>query len=213
MTVPLCCRADGICPPRHSGWPPARRIPRRSGSGRTGLAAWPGPSRRRAAGARRGRAGCTTLPGFIMSPGRRATSAPRRRRLPVPEHAHQQLAARLAVAVLAGQRAAIRHDQIGGPLHETAVVGDAFGLNKGRTGSGCARSPGRNGRRGSASDRRVAEFRVQLAQVAQVVAEPLGRTAESSQPSNVSGCAGRCAVAPSPASRACHSSSSKPARP
>ena len=88
------------------------------------------------------------------------------------EHPRQQLAPRLAVAVLAGQRAAVGDHQVGRVLHERAVGGDAL------RGAQLERDPGVHAALPEVPVQRRALVVValqQLAEVPQVVAEPLGR--------------------------------------
>src|SRR4029079_7761906 len=91
--------------------------------------------------------GSTTLPGFMRQSGSKidlnsrnasissgpnifGSSSPRESAAPrspphQAAHLRQQLAARLAVAVLARDRAAVRHDQVGRLLDERAVLREA----------------------------------------------------------------------------------------
>ena len=63
------------------------------------------------------------------------------------EHFRQQLRPGLPVAMLAGERAAVSHDQIGGLVQEGPPFSDALGWCTGRSRSGNGCSPGRNARR------------------------------------------------------------------
>ena len=90
----------------------------------------------------------------------------------VAEHLGQQLAARLAVAVLAGERAAVGHHQVRGALDEPPERRDALG------GDQVERDPGVHAALAEVPVQgraRVAELVVELAQVAQVVTQPLRR--------------------------------------
>ena len=144
LVVVLAALADA----RRSGWRLRERPAVVRVGGRTGPAAWCGaqspPSRRCSSS----RAGCDELARVHLVAGiedrlQLAERGPRS----AAEHLRQQLTAGLAVAVLAGQRAAVGHDQIGGSFHEPPVVATPSVLS-GRTGSGCGRSPGRSARTG-----------------------------------------------------------------
>ena len=98
-----------------------------------------------------------------------------------PVHPLEQLAARLAVAVLAGQRAAERHDEVGGALDERAIGAQALRRARSRTSlrvcaQPCPKCP--------YSAPRVAELGPQRGQRPQVARRARsGATAASSQPS------------------------------
>ena len=64
----------------------------------------------------------------------------------VAEHAREQLGARLPVAVLARERAAVGDDEVGRLLDEAPVARDPAAGSRGRSRSGRACSPGRGGR-------------------------------------------------------------------
>jgi hypothetical protein len=107
------------------------------------------------------------------------------------EHAPQELAARLPVAVLARQRAAEADDQVGGLLDEAAVAVDPVRGGQVEVDAGVQAALAEvaciNGR----SSRRYSPIRS-------------GGTAESSHPSQVSGDPGMRAVAPRPDLRTSH---------
>ncbi len=90
----------------------------------------------------------------------------------IAEHLGQQLAARLAVAVLAGERPAVGHHQVGGALDEPAECRDAIGGDQVEGDPGVHAALAEVPVQGRAG---VPELAVELAQVAQVVTQPLGR--------------------------------------
>ena len=190
---------------------PAGTSRRRRGRRRTAARSAAGPSRRRAAGA--GRAGGVRRPcrGSSGPAGSKSalTSSNRRDDL-VAEHPRQQLAAGLPVAVLAGQRAAVGRRP--GRRRAPGSGGRSRRLRwcRGRTGCGCARSPGRSGRTGWARCRWRSRT-PRRARAGRAGSRRAGRRGPRSPPSppRCRARSGTCAVAPSPASRTCHSSSSR----
>ena len=70
------------------------------------------------------------------------------------KHFRKQFGARLAVAVLAGERAAVADHQVGGLFHELAELGDAVFRLQIEIDARCGRSRGRSVRRASLCSRR-----------------------------------------------------------
>ena len=74
------------------------------------------------------------LPGFSLLSGSQIDlNSPKRRHQLRAEHLRQQRAARLAVAVLAGNRAAVAHDEVRGVVDERAVLANARRRSAGRS--------------------------------------------------------------------------------
>ena len=169
------------------------------------------PVGRRAAGARRARPGWTTLPGFIRSCGSKsALTSPNSATTSSPNIRGSSSPRDWPSPCSPDSEPPYDDDQVGRALHERAGRSRRPRWCRGRTGSGCARSPARSGRRGwarcrtrSRTPRRALGGRAGSRRAAR------RGTAESSQPSQVSGRCGTWAVAPSPASRTCQSSSSR----
>ena len=119
------------------------------------------------------RRGSTILPGFIFPSGSQIALNSREGAAELrPEHLAEELRARLAVAVLAGERSADAHHQVRRLLHERAELADPGARRRGRSRSRQWTQPMPE----VSVDRGVvAELEEQLAERAQVLAHPLGR--------------------------------------
>ena len=137
---------------------------------RTRRAAWPSaaPSLRSASSGR----GSTTLPGFIFPSGSQIRLNSRNAcTSSVAEHAREQLGARLPVAVLAGERAAVGDDEVGGLLDEAPVARDPAAAREVEVVADVHAALAEV----AVVDAPEAVPRRERPQVAQVVADPLGR--------------------------------------